>query len=85
MGSALLKFLYAPLLVIIGLLVANKSILDDLSAPFEIEVFVIIVFLVCFGFNTYIIFRSHYRRLNTSQQEGVDINRNNLEKDFDNL
>lgn len=85
MGDKIIKFIYAPLLFIIGLLVAKKPILEDLSASREIELFVIVVFLICFLSYIIILFKSHYRRLKIRPTEIVKEEKDKLEKDFDKL
>lgn len=83
MESRVLKFFYFPLLFIIGYLVSKKLALENLSAPFYLEMIVIIVFLICFVVHTFFLFRSHYIRLNLKARDFIDAEKNNLEKDFD--
>ncbi|MFV0224282.1 hypothetical protein OBJ96_04095 [Empedobacter falsenii] len=83
MDNKLLKFFYFPLLIIIGLLVAKKNILEDLTAPAYLEWIVVIVFLLCFIVNTYLLFYSHYQRLNVNPLEEQEEQRNELYEQFD--
>lgn len=77
MENKLFKFSYAPFLFIIGLLVAKKPILDNLTAPFSLELMVIIMFLICFFVHTYFLFISHYKRLNTNPEEIIKLEQKN--------
>ncbi|WP_271424628.1 cell division protein FtsL [Aequorivita sinensis] len=85
MGNKLFKFFYAPFLFIIGLLVAKKPILEDLSASYYVELFVVIVFLICFLSYIFILFQSHYKRLNLNLKDKVKEEREELETEFDKL
>jgi hypothetical protein len=83
MENRILKFFYFPLLIIIGLLVSKKAILEDLTAPFYLEITVVVLFLLCFLVHTFLLFRSHEVRLNMDPRKFVIVEKENLEEEFD--
>lgn len=83
MGNKIFKFIFAFFFVIIGLLVAKKPILDDLTAPFYLELMVVIIFLICFFIHMYFLFRSHYKRLNIKTTEIIKKEKKKLDDEFD--
>lgn len=83
MGNKVFKFVFAFFFVIIGLLVAKKPVLDDLSAPFYLELMVIIIFMICFLIHVYFLFISHYKRLNTKPAEIIKKEQERLNDEFD--
>lgn len=83
MENRILKFLYFPFIIIIGLFVSKKSMLENLSAPFHIELTVVLLFLICFVVYTILLFRSHYIRLSMKASDYSKAEKENLEEDFD--
>jgi hypothetical protein len=85
MENKVFKYSYAFFLFIIGLFVAKKSILDDLSAPFYLELTVVIMFSLCFITHTYFLFYSHFVRLNSSARKSREEQKEDLELEFEKL
>jgi|SRR5690554_5936015 len=79
------KYFYTITLIILGLLIAEKSTLEDECVPNYLFVLSLVIFLLCFMSHTYFLYLSHYVMLNINPRTESKKDLSSLEKEFDKI
>ena len=72
-------------LLFVGLLIKDKSSLENLTANYYKELTVVLIFLMSFIIYVFFEFKSHYDIYHPNQENEVENQYNNLEQEFDQL
>jgi hypothetical protein len=83
--NRIFPIIFAISLLFIGLLIKDKTSLENLTANFYKELTVIIIFSMSLIFYIYFEFKNHYDIYNPEPNNEVNDNYNNLEEQFDQL
>ncbi len=83
--NRIFPFIFGVALLFIGLLIKDKTSLENLTANFYKEFAVIILFVISFLLYVYYEFKNYYQIYNADQGAEAANQYNNLENEFDDL